>query len=65
MIFSGAAAVLCCITGVLLIVEVKAHEDDIIPARRLEQLLPSGIVAIIASLTFGLDTLLTYKYFTA
>ncbi|XP_003426873.1 uncharacterized protein LOC100678655 [Nasonia vitripennis] len=62
MIFSGVAAILCCIAGVVLVVELNNHQDDIIPDEYLQQLLPSGIFAILASLTFALDTLLTYKY---
>ncbi|XP_011499706.1 PREDICTED: uncharacterized protein LOC105363655 [Ceratosolen solmsi marchali] len=62
MIFSGVAALLCCITGIILIVELNNHENDIIPSEYLDQLLPSGIFAILASLSFALDTLLTYKY---
>ncbi|XP_023318745.1 uncharacterized protein LOC111694518 [Trichogramma pretiosum] len=62
MIFSSVAAILCCITGVILIVELGNHDYDLVPTEYIDQLLPSGCVAVLASLTFALDTLLTYKY---
>ncbi|XP_014218773.1 uncharacterized protein LOC106647037 [Copidosoma floridanum] len=58
MLFSGVASSLCCIAGVILIIELD--ENTIMPQEI--QLLPSGIFTILASVTFALETLLTYKY---
>ncbi|KAK0081698.1 hypothetical protein PV325_006459 [Microctonus aethiopoides] len=65
IIFSGLGAIMCFTAGIILIHDWKNFQNNYISRYQdqyLEQMLSSGIFAILASIIFAIETFFTNKY---